>query len=104
MSANTKVALITGGNRGIGLQTALDLGKEGVTIVLGVRDPNKAEAAVAELRAAGVTAEAIAYDANRPETDQAVFSHLEKRYGKLDILVNNAGMMQEDLLGTDSST
>jgi NAD(P)-dependent dehydrogenase (short-subunit alcohol dehydrogenase family) len=104
MSTNTKVAFITGANRGIGLQTALDLGKQGVTIVLGVRDPNKAEAAVKELRAAGITAEAIPYDATRKETDQGVFSHLEKKYGKLDILVNNAGIIAEDLLGADSST
>jgi NAD(P)-dependent dehydrogenase (short-subunit alcohol dehydrogenase family) len=104
MSTTTKVAFITGGNRGIGLQTALDLGKQGVTVVLGVRDPNKAEAAVKELRAAGITAEAVEYDATKPATDKAVYSHLEKRYGKLDILVNNAGMMQEDLLGTNTST
>jgi NAD(P)-dependent dehydrogenase (short-subunit alcohol dehydrogenase family) len=104
MSTNTKVAFITGGNRGIGLQTAHDLGKQGVTIVLGVRDPGKAEAAVKELREAGITAEAVAYDTGRAETDQAVYSHLEKRYGKLDILVNNAGMIQEELLGTNSST
>jgi NAD(P)-dependent dehydrogenase (short-subunit alcohol dehydrogenase family) len=104
MSTNTKVAFITGANRGIGLQTAHDLGKQGVTVVLGVRDPGKAEAAVKELRAAGITAEAVAYDANRPETDKAVYSHLEKQYGKLDILVNNAAMIQEDLLGTNTST
>jgi NAD(P)-dependent dehydrogenase (short-subunit alcohol dehydrogenase family) len=104
MSTTTKVAFITGANRGIGLQTAKDLGKQGVTIVLGVRDPNKAEAAVKELRAAGVTAEAIPYDAGRKATDKGVFAHLEKKYGKLDILVNNAGMTAEDLMGTDSST
>jgi len=104
MSQHSKVAFITGGNRGIGLQTAKDLGKAGVTIVIGARDPGKAEAAVTELRQAGITAEAVAYDATRPETDRSVYAHLEKKYGHLDILINNAGMMNEDLLSTTAST
>ena len=104
MANVAKVAFITGGNRGIGLQTAHDLGKQGLTIVLGARDPNKAESAVAELRAAGIRAEAIAYDAEKPETDASVFAYLEKRYGKLDVLVNNAGVLLEPLMGNDSTT
>jgi len=101
---NTKVAFITGGNRGIGLQTAKDLGKHGITVVIGTRDPHKAEAALGELRGAGITADAIAYDAARPETDGAVVAYFEKKFGRLDILVNNAGMLGAELLGNNATT
>lgn len=104
MSNEKKVAFITGGNRGIGLQTALELGKLGVEIVIGARDPNKAEAAVKSLRQAGITVAAIPYDAQRADTDKSVFAHLEKRYGKLDILINNAGALKEPMAGNDSSS
>ena len=104
MSTSTKVAFITGGNRGIGLQTAKDLGKHGVTVVIGAREASKATAALVELRAAGITADAIEYDAARPETDRAVVAYFEKTYGRLDILINNAGKIHGDVLVTDSST
>lgn len=94
-----KIAFITGRNRGIGLETAKELGKAGYAVVLGVREPGKAEEALATLRAAGVDAEAIRYDANRPETDASVAAHLEGKYGKLDVLVNNAGVIKEELGG-----
>ena len=94
-----KVAFITGGNRGIGLETAKELGKQGHTVVLGVRDPRKAEEALGALRGAGVTAEAILWDATRKETDASAAAHLERTYGKLDVLVNNAGVLKEELGG-----
>ena len=50
MSTDKKVALITGGNKGIGLETARQLGKLGITVLIGVRDVAKGEAAVAELK------------------------------------------------------
>jgi NAD(P)-dependent dehydrogenase (short-subunit alcohol dehydrogenase family) len=100
----SKVAFITGGNRGIGLQTARELGKQGITVVIGARDADKGEAAAQELRKAGITAEAIRYDAARPETDKSVYAYLDKRYGKLDILVNNAGVSKEPLLGVNASS
>ena len=102
MTTTQKIAFITGGNRGIGLQTAHDLGKQGVTIVLGARNPGSAEAAVVELRQAGITAEAIEYDSAKAGTHRAVFNHLEKKYGHLDILVNNAGTLDEPLGGNTS--
>lgn len=104
MSEAKKVAFITGGNRGIGLQTARELGRAGYAVVLGVRDAAKAEAAVAELRASGIEAEAVPYDAQRPATDEGVRAHLEKNYGRLDALVNNAGMSREELGGKNASS
>lgn len=102
--SQTQVALITGANRGIGLQTAEELGKEGVTVVLGVRDPSKLETTVASLRARGVTAEAVLWDATRPETDASVAKLLAERYGRLDILVNNAGVLKEPLMGNSTTS
>lgn len=104
MDKTTKVAFITGGNRGIGLETARSLGKLGITVVIGARSPKDGEEAVVTLRNEGVTAEAIEYDAAKPTTDQAVFTYFEKRFGRLDILVNNAGVTKETLFGAKSAT
>lgn len=94
-----RVAFVTGGNRGIGLQTAVDLGREGMTVIIGVRAPDKAKDALATLKQAGVQAEAITWDAARPETDQQVASFFRERFGRLDVLINNAGALSEPLFG-----
>ena len=99
-----KVAFISGANRGIGLETARKLGELGIAVVLGVRDLDKGAAAVRELQAAGIRAEAIRYDAADDDAAEAVHRHLEQHYGKLDILVNNAGILRESLLGPTSSS
>jgi NAD(P)-dependent dehydrogenase (short-subunit alcohol dehydrogenase family) len=104
MSQSKKVAFITGANRGIGLQTARELGKEGFVVVLGVRDPGKGEAALAELRADKIEAELVAYDATRPETDEQVRAYLEKKHGRLDVLVNNAGIARAELFGNANAS
>lgn len=103
MASSKQVAFITGANRGIGLQTALELGRGGFAVVLGVRDRASAEPAVVQLRSDGIQAELVTYDAKRPETDAAVKAHLEVTYGRLDVLVNNAGVLHEDLAGNDTS-
>ena len=95
-SPSAKVAFITGANRGIGLATARDLGKLGITVVLGTRDIAKGQKAADTLKAEGIQAEAIAFDATNADSFAKVYDHLEKTYGKLDILVNNAGMAKED--------
>lgn len=99
-----KVALITGGNRGIGFETAKALGQQGVHIMIASRDFAKGQAAVEALQAMGIQAETIHYDTNQEETLESVYQHIESRYGELDILINNAGMLAEDLIGKNSSS
>ncbi len=99
MSTSEKVALVTGGNRGVGLETARELAASGYTVVLGVRDVAKGEAARAALNAQGYRAEVVLYDAARPETDRGVREYLERKFGKLDALVNNAGLLRELVIG-----
>lgn len=99
-----KVALITGGNRGIGFETAKKLGEAGITVVIGVRDVAKGEAAAKELIAQGIKAEVAHYDAADPRSVETVYRYLDQKYGKLDILINNAGVLKEDLVGKNNSS
>jgi NAD(P)-dependent dehydrogenase (short-subunit alcohol dehydrogenase family) len=87
-----KVAFITGGNRGIGFQTALDL-KNAAKVVIGSRDQKRGEAALAKLRAAGADAELLAFDVTSPADRQAAYDYFHANYGRLDILVNNAAIV-----------
>ena len=95
MSTEKKVAFITGGNRGLGLQTARELGKLGIVVVIGSRDPEKGKTAAATLGSEGIAAESLRCDVTKPEDHRAVRDHFERRYGKLDILINNAAVMME---------
>jgi NAD(P)-dependent dehydrogenase (short-subunit alcohol dehydrogenase family) len=99
-----KIALITGGNRGVGLETARELGRKGFKIVIGTRELGRADDALASLRKEGIEVEAVAYDARLPDSERAVFDHLARRYGKLDVLVNNSGVLQEELLTNSALT
>ena len=100
----SKVAFITGGNRGIGFETAKALGALGTHLILGCRDLSKGELAAKELQSLGFKAEAIAYDANDENSPDKVYQYIESKYGELDILINNAGMITEDLIGKNSSS
>jgi NAD(P)-dependent dehydrogenase (short-subunit alcohol dehydrogenase family) len=97
MSDATKVALITGANKGIGLETARQLGKLGVTVLVGSRDLGRGEKAAEVLRGVGVDARAIKVDVLDPKDYVAVASAIEKEFGRLDILINNAGVLLEEL-------
>jgi NAD(P)-dependent dehydrogenase (short-subunit alcohol dehydrogenase family) len=87
-----KIAFITGGNRGLGFQTALDLKEAGVKVVIGSRDLAQGEQAVAKLRAAGVDADMLQFDITKPADYQSAYDYFNSKYGRLDILVNNAGI------------
>lgn len=99
----SKVAFITGGNRGIGFETAKALGAQGINLILGCRVLAKGQSAAKELQGMGFKAEAIAYDASDENSASSVYNYIEEKYGELDILINNAGMIAEDLVGNNSS-
>ena len=94
---NAKVALITGANKGIGLETARQLGKQGIIVLVGARDAAKGEAAAKSLQGEGIDARAITLDVTDEASIAAAVTQVERECGRLDILVNNAG------LGTDAN-
>jgi NAD(P)-dependent dehydrogenase (short-subunit alcohol dehydrogenase family) len=91
-----KIALITGANKGIGLETARQLAKEGITVLAGARDEAKARQAAAELTKEGLDVQGIVVDVNDEGSIQKAAARIERDYGRLDILVNNAGVMLDD--------
>ncbi len=87
-----RVALITGANKGIGLEIARQLGRQGITVLLGARDEGRGEEASEKLRIDGVDARSVPLDVTRPETIDRAARRIEKEFGRLDIIVNNAGI------------
>ena len=95
MNQEKRVALITGANKGLGLETARQLGKLNITVLLGARDSSKGEAAAKKLSAEGIDARALKLDVTSAQDRDAAVKFIEKNFGKLDILVNNAGIAVE---------
>ncbi len=95
MSQN-KIVLITGANKGIGLETARQLAQEKMTVLVGARDSKKGEEAVAQLRKEGLDARALEIDVSKSESIRKAAAQVEKEFGHLDVLVNNAGVMIDD--------
>ena len=87
-----RTALVTGSARGIGLAIASGLGAAGASIILNGRQPAALEAAVAELRAKGITVDALAFDVADADGVEAAFASLDRDGREIDILVNNAGI------------
>jgi 2-deoxy-D-gluconate 3-dehydrogenase len=87
-----KVAVITGGNGGIGLGMAKGMANAGATIVVAARDAAKNADAVKQLQALGARASAIPVDVLKEDSCRALIADTMKAHGRLDILVNNAGM------------
>lgn len=87
-----RVAIVTGGNGGIGLGMALGLARGGATVVIAGRDAAKNEAALAELQATGARAAAANVDVLEEASCRALIADTVEVHGRLDILVNNAGI------------
>jgi len=91
-SLSGKVALVTGGNGGIGLSMALGLAKAGARVVIAGRNPSKGAGALQRLEAEGVTGRFLELDVSDESACADAVRDLAKAEGRLDILVNNAGI------------
>ncbi len=90
---NKRIALITGANKGIGFETARQLGKQGITVLVGARDEPKGRTAADALRKEGIDAHGVVIDVNNSDSIKKAAALVEREHGRLDILVNNAGVM-----------
>jgi NAD(P)-dependent dehydrogenase (short-subunit alcohol dehydrogenase family) len=89
-----KVAFITGANKGLGLEIARQLGKQGHIVVLGSRDAQKGEEAAATLRKENIDAHAVQVDVTKDADVARLPGWFKDKFGQLDILVNNAGVAE----------
>ena len=89
---NKKIALITGANRGIGFETARQLGQQGIKVLVGARSEEKGRAAETKLKDEGFDAEFVLLDVDDAKTHESAAKSIGEKYGKLDILINNAGI------------
>jgi len=93
-----RVAIVTGGSRGIGLAIARLLAEDGASVVVSGRDPGRLESAVRELEAVGAPVLAVAADAAKREDADRLVEASRERFGRIDVLVNNAGVTRDQLL------
>lgn len=91
-STQNRVALITGANKGLGLEIARQLGKEGFTVVITSRNLEAGAKAKASLTDAGIQADLVALEVTNQDDIKKAAIYLAEKYGKLDVLVNNAGI------------
>ena len=93
MQENTRIALVTGANKGIGLEIARQLAQNGVFVIIGARDAAKGRAAVDDLASQGLAARSVEIDVTDSASIAAAAETIEAEQGRLDILVNNAGIV-----------
>ena len=96
MNTASRIALVTGATRGIGLETVRQLAEGGVHTLLAGRDRGRAVEAALRLQARGLPVEAIALDVADADSIASAAADVERRHGRLDILVNNAGILADD--------
>jgi len=93
-----RVAIVTGGSRGIGAAIVRHIARQGVHVVAAARGMDKLNAVVEEVKAAGGSAEAVQIDLADPIKTAEVIEKIAESHGRLDILVNNAGITKDGLL------
>ncbi|MBV1852224.1 SDR family oxidoreductase [Catellatospora tritici] len=100
----TKIALVTGANKGIGYETARGLGAHGYTVLLGARSAERGWTAAAALREEGYRVDFIRLDVTDPGSVVTAATRIEAEHGHLDVLVNNAGIARYDGSALPSET
>jgi NAD(P)-dependent dehydrogenase (short-subunit alcohol dehydrogenase family) len=93
-SAAGKIAVVTGGNRGMGFETCQQLGRRGARVILTSRDLKKGEAAAARLRDEGLDVRHHQLDVADDDSIRRLSEFIRREFGRLDILVNNAGIVR----------
>lgn len=93
--SDKKIAFITGGNKGIGFETAKQLAQRGIYPVIGSRNEEAGKKAVQKLKGLGLESDSIVYDVTNPEHRKNAVEYFKNKFGKLDILINNAGILIE---------
>jgi NAD(P)-dependent dehydrogenase (short-subunit alcohol dehydrogenase family) len=86
------IALITGANKGIGLETARQLGARGLTVLVGARDEARGSAAAVALRGEDIDAHHVSLDVTNRGAAEKAAEWIDAEFGRLDVLVNNAGI------------
>ncbi len=90
-----KIALITGGNRGLGFGTCRRLAHLNYEVILASRDLHKGEEKVNELRREGLNVHFLQLDLEKSDSIERAYKEVEKRWGRLDVLINNAGILMD---------
>ena len=94
--SNSRIALVTGANKGIGREIARQLGAQGMTVLIGARDAERGEEAARQLQQEGIEAHYIHLDVTDQDSIDAAARRMEHDFGRLDILVNNAAIAQDN--------
>jgi NAD(P)-dependent dehydrogenase (short-subunit alcohol dehydrogenase family) len=99
MQAQGRIALVTGANRGIGLEVSRQLAQQGATVIMASRDPDKGRQAAESLRQEGLAVHDQVLDVSEAGQIDAVAGFIRERFGRLDILINNAGVFLDGMPG-----
>jgi NAD(P)-dependent dehydrogenase (short-subunit alcohol dehydrogenase family) len=96
MSKDIKVALVTGGNRGIGYELVKQLAQKGFKVILASRDSEMGHEVAQKLKESNLDVSLLVMDVNNQESIRQAAITVNERYGKLDVLINNAGVYLEE--------